>query len=118
MNCFVTLVSLRCSRQHEIALFINKDFIVSVRPEEGANEWLEKLAKEFASMHDADILRTELELVEGSDWNNLDSNAQILQELQGDTQQFLKEQGFNELDYIDALETILMRSYLDLDSVA
>ena len=118
MSCFVTILSLACDKDHEFALFINKDFIVSVRPEEGALVWLEKLAAEFAAMHGSPIVRKAIDLEPGSSWSGLDSNPQVLEVLQGDTQAFLKAEGFNELDYIDALETILMRSYLDMDSVA
>lgn len=118
MSCFVTLLFLRNESHSETALFINKDFIVSVRPDENAAEWLDALAMEFAAMHDADIVRQTVDVASDIDWQALDTTPQITALLQGDTPAFLKAQGFNELDYIDALETILMRSYMDLYSAA
>lgn len=118
MTCFVTIAELVTSSARETALFINKDFIVSVRPDEGADGWLNRLAEEYAAMHDAEIITMRIDLEENTDWESIESNPFILQELSGDTQHYLEQSGYNEIDYIDALETILMRSYMEVGSVA
>lgn len=118
MSCFITFVDIQSPNKTERALFINKDFIVSIRPEDDAERWLENLGHEYAAMHDAAIVSEQLPVSHDFDWDTLDAAPEVIAILQGDTQLFLREQGFNEIDYIDALETILMRSYLDTRSIA
>ena len=118
MSCCITFVDIQSPNKTERALYINKDFIVSIRPEDHAERWLAKLGHEYAAMHDATIVSEKVAVSNDFDWDCLDSATEVLNILQGDTQRFLREQGFNELDYIDALETILMRSYLDTRSMA
>ena len=118
MTCFVTIAQLRTPSVEETALFINKDFIVSIRPDEGADAWLARLADEYAAMHDAEVISIAIDLESGTDFETIESHPAVLRELRGDTQRFLEQSGFNEIDYIDALETVLMRSYMDVGSVA